>query len=91
MKGIDPLRVEVGDVVEDVWDDLAPHEAKESSCHCSFLVKVGTSTSTTEGKDLLRVIAHDLNRGDVVRRIHSREDEGECHCDLYFDVERVER
>lgn len=91
-KGIDPLKLKVGDIVNDAWDDLTPEERAagkaEESCHCSFLVEVADQADEDVTIPVIRVIAHDLQAGDIVRRIIEREEETGCHCDLYFDVRR---
>ncbi|MER6605717.1 hypothetical protein ABT282_07325 [Streptomyces sp. NPDC000927] len=84
MKGVDPMGILVGDVVEAAWDE----DPSSKSCHCAFRVEVSAGSDRPVSSDLVRVISHDLRRGDIVRKVFDNEDEGECHCDYYFLVER---
>lgn len=89
-RGVDPLRLKIGDVVGLAWDDLTEEEQKDaaSSCHCSFLVEVNGTVDMPPTGRLVEVIAHDLKPGDIIRRTRYRDEEDGCHCDLYFHVER---
>lgn len=84
MKDIDPLKLKVGDVIGSALDP----DSREDSCHCAFFVTVSGTNAVATGETYIRVIAHDLRAGDIVREIIEREDEDDCHCNLYFMVER---
>lgn len=86
MEGIDPTAVRPGERVRKIWDDLDGRDVPARSCHCSY--RVVTETSTTKSGGRKRVIAHDLLPGDVIVGVHERQDEGGCHCDVFFTVLR---
>jgi ferredoxin-thioredoxin reductase catalytic subunit len=87
MDGIDPLNLKVGDIIGSASDE----DTREDSCHCAFLVTVSGTNAVATGENTIRVIAHDLRAGDIIREIIDREDEGNCHCDRYFVVERSDQ
>lgn len=86
MEGIDLMAVRSGERVRKIWDDLGGKDVPARSCHCSY--RVVTETATAKSGDRKRVIAHDLLPGDVIVGVHARQDEGDCHCDVYFTVLR---
>ncbi|MFI2616631.1 hypothetical protein [Streptomyces sp. NPDC018584] len=87
MKSIDPLQVKAGDIIQEAYDE----DDGKNSCHCSFVVKVGSEPrKATEGSvRRVAVIAHGLKPGDIIQETFERGDEGNCHCDVYFLIDRV--
>lgn len=83
-KDIDPWDVSQGDVVIAAWDE----DPSSTSCHCAFRVEVRKETVQEVNEGTIKVIAHDLRADDVVVKAIAREDEGRCHCDRYFLVNR---
>lgn len=82
--GRDLNLLEPGDVLGKVWDP----DTRKNSCHCAFMAYV----TGTNGDDIaiptVHVVAHDLQPGDIVRDKYECEEEGDCHCDYIFVVER---
>lgn len=88
MCGIDPADIKPGNVITKSWDE----DPSKDSCHCSFQVDISEEESAEKspGSVIARVvvISHGLKEGDVVRDIFERGDDGHCHCDYYFLVDR---
>jgi hypothetical protein len=86
-EGTDVNNLRVGDVIGRVWDE----DTREDSCHCSIVCTITLDVvgPLAVGVRTVEVVSHNLLDGDIVRGKVEREEEGDCHCDYVFTVERV--